>query len=760
MSFHCILAQNRTQDFVQAYENYQAARPSQQLNVIFNQEKYAPGDTVFFKTYLLSADLGLWSGAQMVEVNLVDRSGKIREKVTLKTEDGIGANQLILPVNLEAGFYNFTAFTTWMRNFGVESMYQKAVKIVTDKELRRKDNGIQFGIEGDNLIAGLQAHVVFYTMNNESTTYLKDGNGMLIDSIRTDSSGFGEFRFIPSFGIEYSIEVGDQVVKLPKAVETGHNLTVTLPKSTSEDVRILVSAPPNMAQSGNLTFIITSKGQVVYQEAIPSNLPRVGKSISQDRLTPGLYEVSLLNEGGSLISFREFYLSNQKDEEIVSRLEVPKQISSRGEIDLSLNIEDINGNPLQGEFSISLVNAKVQQLNTLSFEEEVILGNRIPELTISADSEQLLDNALIISPNRVNWNEILSFDGSPARFGYSTLFQMNGIARDSSGQVLPMNSTLMFHLQRDLMRYEVNVGPQGFFQLNLLDIYGEDELFIMAETPKGTEILDVKVEWIDLPMPEFSKAPDFTFGDAQDSYAEFAAKRKKVDHSFNFFSTQANLDSLADLNRKAAPNVPILEVDNSFNVDDFYLFPTLAEFLNEVVRPLRVGQQRDKPVVRVKFLEPNIATADPLYIIDGIATKNTEFFLSLDPKALKTIAVIKYPRKLSRFGQMAKNGIVIVNSKTGNLREPLNQANLINGLSEALAFKALSAEWAQGSENPKFRSTVYWNSFLKTNENGQFNLRLFNSDDVSPLTLKIQGFAGGKPFTLMRTIHHKELNPE
>lgn len=748
---HMLRAQNSVQSIVDAYEKYEAEWPSQKIYVAFNQEKYAPGDTVFFKAYLLSADLGLWSGSQVMEINLLDKEGEVRQKATIKTQDGMGNNQLILPEDLESGFYNFTAFTNWMRNFDASVMFQQNLKVVRDFQIETISSKPLYGIEGGNLTDGLLSNIVVKSMSPGSMVYLKDQNGERINSVMTDSSGFGVLKAVANKANNYFIEEGDAVVFMPVVQDFGYNLSVTLPRSSSEDVRILVSAQP-APNASSLTFIITSKGKVVYHEAIPGNQARVGKSIGQDRLSPGLYQISLLNTEGEVLGYREFYLKDNNDESLGLSLS-SETVAPRMPMDL--NIDAVGPTDVGDQLSVSIINANVQHFSSIGLAEKIILADRTPSLSAinqTEDLNSLVDHYLILRPKPINWSKIISYDGARPTYGYSTLFQMTGIAKDSTGANLPDNSTLMFYLQNDLMRYEVNIIQGGYFQLNLLDIYGEDELFIMAEKPSGEEVLDVDIEWIDLPLPEFKKAPEFKILSSEDTYAQFTGKRRKVDHSFEFFSSEANLDSLADLNRSRAPKVPILEGDNSFNVEDFYLFPTFAEFLNEVVRPLRVGQQKGKPLVRVRFLEPEIATGDPLYIIDGIATKNTEFFLSLDPKTLKTISVIKYPKKLSRFGEMAKNGIVLVDTKTGNVREPLNQERLIYGLNSPMEFPQLNSEWANESGNPEFRSTVYWNPSVEIDEEGKASVQLMNSDDIATLAIRIEGFVGGRPVSLVKKI--------
>lgn len=749
----CGLQAQTTQQLVEAFEKYQTKWPEQRVHLTLNQPKYAPGDTIFFKTYLFGNDLSLWSGSQIVEINLIDSEGHMISEALIKTDNGTGQNQLILPQNIETGFYKLTAFTNWMRNLGTDYMYQNEIMIVRNEALEKAQDNLKFEIEGGNLISGTLSNLVIKTAKAKADVYLKSQDGALVDSVQTDRLGFAQIKFVPQFGNTYLLEVEGKSLNVAQVQSSGYNITVSPSNSYEEDLKLLISGQLSSNETDQLTFIISSKGKIVYHESLPGNQPKIGRSISKEKLSPGLYHMSLLNGQGELLSSREFYIGSVQVNESIRIKAQPDVVSPRSAVDLNVQLFDGFGNPTKGEFSISVQNANVLNVNAWTLEEQILLQNRV-DFTWQAHNDEkknLIDQALILANRKVDWSGILSTKPKEQVYNNNSLFQLTGFAKDSIGTPLPYNSLLMFYLQNDLMRYEVKSSVNGYFELNLFDIYGEDELFIMAETPNGDEILNVQIDWLEKPVPSFKAASKaINVGDI-DAYGAFADKRQKVDHSFDFFSTSTNLDSLAESKRGRAPKAAILDVDFTMDVEDFYLFPSMAEFVKETVRPLRVGREDGKDVVRVKFLEPG-TNADPLYIIDGIATKNTSFFLSLVPADLKTIQAIKYPKKLSRFGEMAKNGIVIVNTKTGTVREPIDLNHVILGLNRPIGFKVLDEDWANQSDRPEFRSTVYWEPAVKTDSNGEATVQFYTSDDTAPLTIRIDGFANGKPFTISKTI--------
>lgn len=741
------------------FTEYQLKRPEQKLHFTFNQKKYVPGDTVFFKAYLLTKDLQLWKGAQVIELNLLDSEGEVRQHAKIKAQDGVVGNQLVLPNNLREGYYNFTAFTNWMRNFGVEQMFQSTITVVIENQIRPKEPALSFGIEGGNLIDGVVSNVLIKSSTPDAIIYLRDQNGQKLDSAQTDEFGYGRLRLLGDKKVSYSLSDGVGNISLPAVQDFGHNLSVSLPENEFDNVRMLISGKtqPTSTSNEKLSFIITSKGKVVYSEELPANQNKIGRSIGRDRLPSGLYKVSLLDGEGKLLSFREFYLSSVEVKPIELSIDT-QTIKPREEVNLEISLNEVEE---ASGLLLAVTNEQTDPINQFDLEESITLIERVELVGFNdlTSKSEVIDQQLILDPLPPNWDRIMNLGEALPEYGYSTLFQLIGEAIDkSTGQFLPLRSTLMFYLQKDQMRYEIDVLPEGKFVLNLLDVYGEDELFVMAETAEGKEVLDLQINWIEQPLPKFDHAMEHQTTTLNDSYASYSAKRRKVSQSFNYFGTVASIDSLAELEMSGSNGLPMLAVDNSYNVEDFYLFPTFGEFLNEVVRPLRVGQQKGKPFVRVRYLEPNIATADPLYLIDGILTKNTDFLLSLDPKTVKTIEVIKLPRKLARFGAMAKNGIVIVNTKTGNVREPIDPNMKVRGMNRPLSFPALTKSWASNLNDPSFRTTVFWNSDLKFNEEGKAYVSYFTPDDVSPLTIKLEGFVGGRPVSIVKKLPLAKAN--
>ncbi len=60
-----------------------------------------------------------------------------------------------------------------------------------------------------------------------------------------------------------------------------------------------------------------------------------------------------------------------------------------------------------------------------------------------------------------------------------------------------------------------------------------------------------------------------------------------------------------------------------------------------------------------------LGNTDPLYIIDGVPTKVSQVFQSLNPSSIQSIQVLKDASSASIYGSRASNGVIIVTTKNG-----------------------------------------------------------------------------------------------
>lgn len=746
-------AQPKIELWSQKFDAYKKTMPEVNLHLVFNQCKYSPGDTVWFKAYFVNEDVVGVPGKQLINLDLVDSRGKSRLHLLSQVKDGHGQNQFVIPDSLSSGIYLVTAYSNWMRNFDPVFMFKKEIEIVSENTVEKMTDGIRLSAEGGVLTAGVPGKVCARTNNSNDVVQIFDSRGNEIARANTNCFGVASVIVTPGKDVSYVARIlgASEAYPLPKVEGDGCSLMLDALAGQGESTRLFVRMPQySKFLSEELTIVVSARGKIHFTKTFTQHDERpLSLEVLNDELPAGIIHASLLSKEGVLLSSRDFY--NAVNDITNVKIKIGDQpIHPREKVKLEVVMTDESGNPVQGEYSIAVLNT------TLSNDEKAIechtLKYSVGDDSFLIDDNQLRDynDYLITETHPVRWEEILAGKIPAPRYKFETAIQRIGTAYGGETvEPVPDLTRIMFYLQDAEDRYEIISSGGGKFLLTMSELYGQDELFYLARTNEK-DIRDLKIVW-DKDSIKFPKAPISTESSTPDRYAAFALKQKLIAQSYGLFSKESQSDYV---NKKMNIERNVVDADVSINVQDYVDFSTMGELIKEVVPALYTRKRGEKNIVRVKYLPTETESGDPVYIIDGIATMNTDFFLSLQPKDILTVKVIHSDGKLGSFGLMGKNGIVVVQTKMGNLREPLRDSSrIIQGISKPLAFHVPNYSGSDFANRPDFKSTIYWNPSLKTNSAGKALVEFYPSDDVGKFTVRIEGLTkGGVPFVVNKSL--------
>jgi hypothetical protein len=491
------------------------------------------------------------------------------------------------------------------------------------------------------------------------------------------------------------------------------------------------SAIPNQ----DLILLCTSKGKVVRSESF--NLSsKTNFKLNQKDLGSGIVQLSILDTKQQFLASSAINIpSSQKVNVKIGPSKA--SFNTREKVQLNFDLNGNNGEAIEGEFSVKVLNQSLFSEKQNSLLDQIEISERL-----AAEAYQ--------EP----WDKILAADLKRPKYDLSSIIQKTGRAVFSkSNSPIPNQSEIIFYLQSNQIFYQVITSPEGYFNLNLLDVYGEDELFFTAETKEGEIIEDFKIEWSSPNVTDLPKARKSTQTEEIDALADFMRKTKIIEKSYGIFTSSLDTTTNQGASAMTTFEKSYMLADDIILFAEYKLFPTMTECIKEIINPLRtivIGKRKE---VKIKSLNKAVATGEPLYIIDGIATKSTEFFLSLKTSDIVYVKIFRNSKKLARLGFIGKNGIVMVQTKSGNTREALNKDNLITGLQMPVRFHAPSYDDGTKNLKPDFRSTIFWAPSISTDSNGNANVEFYTSDDIGTLQIRIDGFSkNGEPFTAFKTI--------
>jgi len=753
-----ISADDFSKIIIQKLMKFKQESPHVKVYIFFNQSVYMPGDTAYLSARFLTEDLTPVPGRQIIRLELQDASGRLLFFENIGVKDGVGFNQATIPAGLKAGMYQWVAYNEWMRNFSPELYFRQNLIVIEKNDLKRKteaeDLRLNFFPEGGQLISSVSNRVVITSNKLIDSVAVVDDDGTKVAQCFVDKNGLGELNIAPEAGRTYYAKAkfgGNEIrVALPNSSDDG--IAMRLSRDNGEGKLELHTPTDSKLRSENLWMVISAHSRVYFTAPLYfGNSKTLLMKFPINDLPEGICYATVFNDQGKVLAERVFLGNSATKVQTTISLDKAKY-DTRSMVDMQVSLKDESGKPLQGNLSISVVNKK--------FLTKLILPSSIKQY-LNIDSEmgrkQLpgnlgdsdIDLFLITQKNiRINWQQVWSevyrydhYFGNRVQYSGRILDRLSGTPLQDSSRVL-------VYLQKAMMGYEATIEQEGNFELPFLfDFWNDDDMFYMIEDKTG-RTLDAIAEWHMDSTDLISSAILVEEVEWESNYAAFQARSKLINQSYGFYGQSSGV---SESTIKEDPNLGFEDelsgADFTVKIDQYVVFPSMEELIREIIPNLQYRKIKSREIVRVMLPDVGFAADDPLYIIDGIMTRNTKYFLTLKPSEIISIKVVKGPKKLIQMGSIAKNGIVLVHTK-GLRHENLLRDNTtlpVKGLNKPAPFHLTNHP--KSPRIPDFRTTLYWNPFVSLDAKGEAQIRFPASDDVGTFLIQVQGLTSdGRPF--------------
>lgn len=751
-------------ELVEKLEAYYKAFPQVRLHLIFSQPKYAPGDTAFFKALFLTEDFRPVPEKQIITLEVKDQSGRNLQIQNFRVTDGEGNNQVVFSESLPPGEYTITAYSEWMKNFNPSLFYRKKITLTGRNQMvkTQASDSLHFFPEGGYLVEGVVNNIMIKSGSKGSGKIL-NSQGTLVSAFQIGADGMAQVSFTPTAGVSYFATIaGSGQFALPPITDACALRAV--PRGT-RGAEIAISAAPNSTlRKQELFFLALAKGKVVYSTAF--QIDGDNTKVVVENLQPGLNQFYLFDRKDKVLAERIFYSGITS---VQARISPPASaVLPRSPIELEISLTDETGRPLSGTFATVAVNqALFSGPPSPSFEMELNLFSDLPNLREDFERTGLTEEAWMNTLNdrlvaqtwdRISWPEVLGKNKQKQKYGFKYSLDMKGKAFfGQSGDAVPDSTQVLIYLQKGMVGYESYTNKRGEFSIPFLyDFWGNDQAFYMMNFKKREKQQDYRVQ-PELAIDGKSEVLA-SFTEVEDPYGEYQFKKKVIDRSYTFFSAPEQKISAKIANPNMEFEDELGEADVTIRVEDYLVFPTMPDLIHEVIGGLQVRKINNEPAVRVVFLRNGytvIPKGDPLYIIDGVFTSNTNFFLSLNPEDIYLIKLVNNEQKLQRLGEMGKYGVVLVQTKKSIAKTVSENSTLfpISGLSKELEFKAPVHSTVGRSRKPDLRPTLFWSPKISLGSNGKAAVKFYASDDAAPIAIAVKGLTSdGRPFSATQII--------
>jgi hypothetical protein len=664
----------------------------------------------------------------------------------------------------------------------ISSVKPKAAFIDSSDKEKIRDIDAQFLPEGGELIANSNQKLAFKIVGSNGkgipiTGEVVDSRQNIIAKFSSNDRGMGYFNFLAQATETYNAKIIynglTKIVKLPKVKAQGTSLTVDN-NYLSDSLSFTAS---NTGEQQEFTMIGQSRGILCFVANVKFNNSKSKTLKLPKNIFPtGVCQVLLLNDKMMVTNERNFFVNHHDGLRI--SLNTPKlSYGLRDSIPIKIEVKDTDGHPIGSSFSVAITDDN--QVVKDSVNDESIVSYLLMHSDIKGEIEkpgyyfhqpnkQKHDDleALMLTQGWVNYDWDLT---KKIVFKSEKEYVFSGTVTNVLNKPIPKAKIMLVGNNKGFMMMDTVSNEKGEFVFNRLPMIDSASFVIQALNEKGKKgTIGITMNEFKPPIANLPSPKKPTFNGVLDSISENLVKAKveayKLTNRDGLLLNQVTIvgkrgvkDS-KNLNGVGGSDYLISEEElNQISKK------TLYDVLVDKVKGFREAYPK-KSNTRQFFIGFNILKL----VIDGI---ELDFFYNKDEAAvyddyyryirsyldyynaedIKGIEVMENRRFSSAYKSrfmhpMDENeySFLEITTKTGQgpfLKKSANMYLLkpVNYGDQKTFYSPRYTSANKTTKNPDFRSTLYWNPHVLTDEKGKGNFSFFSADKPGSYTVWIEG---------------------
>lgn len=407
---------------------YYEKRPIEKIYVQFDNNRYSPGQTIWFKAYLLNgfapSDL-----SKNCYLDWYNDEGRMISSSVSPIIDGSAWGSFILPNNYTGNKIHVLAYTRWMRNSDSAYFFNEQLSVVVKNKTVTltpsffPETTIQFLPESGNAIVLKNTVIAFKAVNQNgipATVHgnIKNNKGELITEFHSVHDGMGKFNYTPQFNEQYTAEWTDEINKthqtiLPTALTSGINLIIDPGKeSRTFHIQRTTQVPEAWKK---LSLVAQMNGNVLYKASINlTSKETVSSKIPIEKYLSGILQLSVFDANQEPVCER-LILVNNNDYKLDAELSFDTlNLTKRAKNVFALAVNDTTISNLSISITDGSMNGSADNTIVSQFLLKGDLTGHInnPAYYFSSTADSVIENAdLVMLTNgwrRFKWRELLS----------------------------------------------------------------------------------------------------------------------------------------------------------------------------------------------------------------------------------------------------------------------------------------------------------------------------------------------------------------
>ena len=667
---------------------------------------------------------------QKVQYKIFDRSGKLITKGTKNCDSNNSIYFDLKKTSIANQLHVAVEFIS-------EEMEYKSVTYLPQI---KSTFACSFFPEGGYLLQNTVQNVAFKCQKSdgwgiEASGVVYNSKGDSLYSISTTNKGMGLFSFYPEelsgyYAIMKNASTDEIRVDLPTVKPNGVTLAVS---QTKKHLYYNVNTTPSTLWTDTLFLVAHTRGYLMGAIPITKNSSKGALSINY--FADGISHLVLMNSEGIPLSERLIFVYPSS----VQNWKVTPDKKTRGKrelVSLAISLNTAKGEPLIGDFSLSITDKQLVKPDSLS-------DNIVSNLLLTSDLKGYIEDpgSYFIKQSRKSlWNmNLLMLTHGWSRFDLSNL--NNRIKAPTffieQGQYITGKVTNFFgkgakNVPINIISTKVNIlnslitDNEGNFLTDGIDYKDSVTFIAQASTKKGHDLVDIHIEKDNFP----NVLAKNLFRDSiafSKEFMSYSAKRYYMEGGIRIINLKEVVikSGYAVKNKEAS--------DRTWA--NYSMTPTMLASSNG-----RSAFDLYKNSMGGKDINKN----PPLVVIDGMQyDENLEILNSIFPEDMLTLDVYR-DQKNSSYGSFGKEGpAVVITLKPGAMTRKKRGLLIFNSLGyrEAAQFYApvYDSPEKKNADKSDMRTALHWEPSLKLDSVGKAVISFYTADTPSFYNIEIEG---------------------
>jgi hypothetical protein len=783
ITFFLFLTNTRAQNLDSAIATYANKYDQERCYLHYDKSTYAPGETIWFKAYLMSGVSPAYS-SKTFYVDWTDDKGNLLFHSVHPLVDATSNGQFMVPVDYKGRYIHVKAYTKWMLNFDSSFLYEKDLTILFKKPATPVATpatipSIQFFPEGGDAVMSV-ANKIAFKANDQWGRPIKikgvivSDKGEKMDSLRIKHDGMGYFFITPKPGETYTAKWKDEKgversTPLPAIKITGIAMQVIV-SGTKRAINL--SADPRTApELGMLRIIGTMDQFQVFKISrdVSSGLARM--VVPTENLPSGILTVTVFDSAWVPLAERITYVNNNdyrfRPEMIVTHW----GLSKRARNEIQITIPD----SMDANLSISVTDIDIDKDSSNNIISHLLLTGNIkgqvnnPAYYFSANNDsvnQHLDLVMLTHGwRRFKWADVVKGKLPDIRYqrDSSYLVLSGKVYGALPSQLRDAGSVILFIRPKkgEGQTLVLPVKANGTFEDPSYVIFDSTNIYYQLSKSKG--LGDASIRFMENLLPALQyRAPANGYfnnqGNDTTGYYRHLMLSDETARIMKMYEGQI----LGNVTVKAKTKSPLQVMDEKYasglfsgdglqfdlvNDNLAAAYMNIFNYLQGKVAGLQINATTNPPTLTWRGGAPQL-------YIDEIQSQAD--MVSSIP--VTDVAYIKVFRPPFMGGFNGGNGAIAIYTRRGDdVKTSAGKGlanNMVTGYTEIRQFYAPNySTFKQQNESRDIRTTLYWNPQIKISQlNNKATISFYNNDISRAFRVVIEGMSSTGTLTHIEEI--------